>query len=108
MRPSRVCVFPICAAVAALAVLEMRAQNTADPSLVVLGNVGLPAVEEGAMPDVRYTPRSLAARRRATGGFSSRARLGLGGYYLPGRVIVKFRESAPSEQRASAIRAASP
>src|SRR5579872_3185414 len=108
MRTSGVCVFFLGAAVAAFTVLGLRAQNGTDPTFVVLANVGLPAVEEGAMPDVRDTPRAAAARRQAAGGALGRARLGAGGYYLPGRVIVKFRDGASSDERALAVRAASP
>src|SRR5438132_392507 len=107
-RP-RVWVFFLCAAMAALVVSGPRAQSGASSSVVVLGNVGLPAIDEGVIAEESHTPHSPeSVKREAIRDSLSRARLGAGGHYLPGRVIVKFRESASPKARASAVAHASP
>ena len=104
MRRPRVFGALLVAAFAA-AGLVLRGQ-TARPPLLIL-DVGLPAVDEGPIPDETHRPNSPEARQRA----SIRSGDGLvrasrsGRQYLAGRVIVKFRDGTPDAARDAAIQA---
>jgi serine protease len=99
---------PIAAAAALLVVA--RAQNVDSDRFVVLENVGLPAVDEGAIYEETHAPAAPESLRRAA--LRSAIRIdGVGASgvpYVPGRVIVKFRDDASASARAAVIAAASP
>src|SRR5436305_121850 len=107
MRGARVWLFLLCTSLAASAVVGSRAQNASSSSIVVLGGAGLPAIDEGAINSESRTFRSFETiHRAAVASGLSRARAGAGGRFLPGHVIVKFRDSASSVDRLSAVKAA--
>src|SRR4051812_31080448 len=96
------------AVAAALATLGVHAQTTSG-RYEVLEHVGLPAIDRGVIRDESHTPASPEAIRRAallarfhTDGISSS-----GAHYARGRVIVKFRDEAPSSARQEALSASS-
>jgi serine protease len=100
-----------CAAVAAgaLVTLGVRAQSPETLRYEVLQNVGLSAVDEGVIPDATHTPATLEALRRQAvkSALQGDAVSSAGVRYVPGRVIVKFRDGASESARANAIGAAS-
>lgn len=92
-----------------LATFARGAQGPPVPSFVVLEHVGLPAVDEGVLPDESHAPMAPEALRRAAMRRVLQAD-GVGASGTPfarGRLIVKFREAAPSAARLSAVAAAS-
>jgi serine protease len=96
------------ACLAGIVVIESRAQSVGNALFAVLENVGLPAIDLGVMSNEAHAHAPDSVRRTAARDAISRARPGLGGHYLPGRVLVKFRDSASSESRAFTLLAASP
>src|SRR5882757_3368862 len=101
----------LCTAVAVVAglVLAVRGQAPASRSLLQLENIGLPAIEGGAIWDVMREPGSAAAvRREARSTAQESTRTGTSGRsYTPGRVIVRFRDEVPQQDRLSVLRQAS-
>jgi serine protease len=94
---------------AGAATLSVRAQRPAADRLGIREGVGLPAVYEGAIPDLSHTPGAADSERRTavrallrTDGVSAS-----GVRYARGRVIVKFRDDAPAAARQTAIATAS-
>jgi serine protease len=95
---------------AAVVTLSLRAQTPGGAAqLDVRENVGLPAVDEGIVPDYSHTPVSVEARQRAairtalrSDGVSSS-----GARYDRGSVIVKFRDQASTSARMAAVASAS-
>ncbi len=81
--------------------LALHAQST---GLVIL-NVGLPAVDEDAVPDQTHRPGSPEAVRRAgIRSTSDPVRVGPSGRaFSAGRVIVKFKDEASEAARAAAL-----
>ncbi len=73
-------------------VLTVRGQVADDSRLQILQNVGLPAIDEGLLQDVRRVQDRVGAS---------------GARYVAGRVIVKFRDEAAMSERHAAVRAAS-
>src|SRR5262245_52720135 len=92
-----------------VAVFVVHGQAPVDAPLVILANVGLPAIDAGISFEETHTPASPEAIRRAairTAIQQQRmndAPLG----YVPGRVIVKFRDGAAAADRTDAVRSAS-
>ena len=108
MRLSRVA----CTLGTALFVLHggLGHSQTPPSSLSILQNVGLPAVEEGVIQGESHVPGSLEALRRAAirpiG--AAVARPGsAASKFLPGRVIVKFRQGTSPTARFSTLSRAS-
>src|SRR5262249_41210019 len=107
---SRAGVFFFLAAIAAaVATLRVQAQSPLPPYLVQ-ENIGLPAVDEGALlSDETHTPKSAEALRRA----GMRAMLhgdaiGSSGVpYKRGRLLVKFKDGVSQAAQAAAIASAS-
>ena len=109
MRRSRGLFASLTLAAAAAAVFVLHGQSGPDANFVVLEGVGLPAVDQGAIPDESHAPASSETRRRAdlrrtledarAGVASSR--------YVPGRLVVRFKDDASSEARLDAVRSIS-
>jgi serine protease len=99
----------VTAVVAVGLVLGLRGQTADDSRFAVLANVGLPAVDEGALADDSHRPTSPETLRRAAFSKSLNAqRMGASGLsYTPGRVIVKFRDEAQMQDRRDAVKRAS-
>jgi serine protease len=97
-------------AVGALAARNVRAQASDASRYIVLEHVGLPAVDEGVMPDETHSPSAPEARRRAAvrAAMTSDGVGRSGAHYTPGRLIVKFHDEASPSARAAALSAASP
>jgi serine protease len=93
---------------AALITLGLRAQ-TVDEQFVVREGLGLPAVDIGVQHEETHRPKSPEALRRSALHAALRAERvsSSGAHYVPGRVIVKFRDDASSSARVSAMAAAS-
>jgi serine protease len=96
--------------VAALGALGGQAQTPEPGRLVIQANVGLPAVDQGAIYGETHTPSSLESFRRQairavlhSDGVSSS-----GVPFTRGRMIVKFRDSATAADRARALTSAAP
>jgi serine protease len=111
MSPTRVFSCGV-ALVAGLITLGLRAQTTPATGQASLGlrpNVGLPAIDGGAVADYTHTPAAFEARRRAA--IRSRLRSdGVGSSAVPyarGKVIVKFRDEASPTARMDAVSSAS-
>ena len=102
MRRSRTFV-PLLATAVGLFSLVARGQNGA--SLTVL-DVGLPAVNEGPIPDETHRPGSPeAVRRAAIHASDDLVRSGRGGRaYTAGRVIVRFKDDTSAGARDAAVR----
>src|SRR5262245_57724832 len=101
--------FAAAAVAAALATIGTRAQTATPARLDIRENVGLPAVDEGALLDVVHTPYATQTLRRqairaalhADGVSSS------GAPYKRGRMIVKFKDGVSPEARAAIASASS-
>ncbi len=95
---------PVVSAAVLLAGLVVRGQT--ESPLVIL-NVGLPAVNEDAIPDDTHRPASPeAVRRAAIHAADDPVRVGGSGRpFGAGRVIVKFRDDASESARDAAVRA---
>src|SRR5687767_12546142 len=83
--------------------------QTANQSLVVIENLGLPAIDTGVVQDESHAPNTAEAiRRRALGAALAAQRTGQAtGRYAPGRVIVKFRDAISTTGRLTALSTAS-
>src|SRR5262245_46551610 len=93
---------------AALITLGLRAQ-TVDEQFVVREGLGLPAVDIGVQHEESHTPKSAEALRRNALHAAIRPERvsSSGARYVPGRVIVKFRDDVSTGARLSAMSAAS-
>jgi serine protease len=93
--------------VAAALVLSVRGQaQNARPSLQI-ANVGLPAIDEGVIWDESHTPSSDRARA-ARAAMAQTNAVGVSGRaYVPGKVIVRFRDNVPTDERRTVMREAS-
>lgn len=89
----------------AFVILGLLVHGQSGPQLTVL-NVGLPAVDEGPIPDDTHRPASPEAiRRAAIRAADDAVRPGrTGRAFTAGRVIVKFRDAASASARDAAIR----
>ena len=87
----------------------VRGQTAANQSLVVLEDLGLPAIDAGVLQDDSHRPNSAEAiRRRALGAALAARRTGrTTGRNTPGRVIVKFRDAVSTTGRLTALSMAS-
>ena len=90
-------------------VIGLRGQTPDDPRIVILQNVGLPAVDEGLVIDESHTPDASASARRAAihAALLRTGQAGSGTRYVPGRVLVRFRDEASAGARQSAMAAVS-
>src|SRR2546426_225710 len=107
MGPSRVR-WVLVTLVLALGVMAVRAQIAPNPPFDILANVGLPAVDAGALRGDHQVsaPRDHRALRDA---IASVARIGpSGAAYAPGRVLVKFRAGGSATVAPQSLRTASP
>ncbi len=109
MRPLRVLCGCSSLAVAAL-VLHVHGQGPASPR-VLFDHFAPPAIEGDNRPDRSHAPDSPETRRRqslradsSTGDRTDRS----GRHYVPGRVVVKFRDGASTAQRLAAVASAAP
>lgn len=94
--------------VAAAGAFVLHGQSGPDANLVVLEGVGLPAIDQGAIFDESRTPASSATERRASLLRTLQdERAGVRASYVPGRVIVRFKDTASSDDRLNAIRSIS-
>lgn len=86
-----------------------RGQSPPAPHRVVVQRVGPPAIDRGLLPHGARGPGDRDMLRREALVRAARLdRVGAsGGRYVPGRVIVKFREGAAASSKASAIARAS-
>src|SRR5206468_12608395 len=84
----------------AFGVLVAHSQST-DERHVIL-NVGLPAIDVGLLQDETHAPQTPETRKRvALAAALDAGREGrLGSRYVPGRVIVKFRDETPAARLA--------
>jgi serine protease len=109
MRRSRARAAGAMLAILAGCALTLRGQESSESRLQILQNVGLAAVDEGALADETHRPASPEALRRAAfrvtadrdGAGVSRQR------YRPARLIVRFRDQAGMSERRGAVKAAS-
>src|SRR5436309_7016613 len=102
MRRARV-PFSVFLAVIAVVIFAMggRGQDRSLPGAVV--GIGLPAIDSGVVSDESRRPgsRETVTRRSIRSSSSDRSVVGAG--YVPGRVIVKFRDGVSTETRLSAL-----
>jgi serine protease len=88
--------------------LVTHGQTARDSNFVVLQRVGLPAIDQDPIFDMSHTPASLESVHRTE---LRRAvedqRAGLSVPYVPGRLIVRFKDEASSQDRIDALRSAS-
>ena len=98
--------FVSCSCGVALLVLASRITAGAPArSLIVAEHVGLPAIDEGVIQEESHAPDAPEAIKRA----ALRRRLrptrvsALGTHYVPGRILVKFREGASDAERRDAV-----
>jgi serine protease len=91
-------------AVAAGLVIGLRGQ-VQDNARTWIQDVGLPAIDQGVLGDESHSPSSVeTARRAALGASFARDRMGASGIrYVPGRVLVKFRDAASAADRQAAM-----
>ena len=99
------------ALVAGLITLGLGAQTTPVTGQGPLGlrpNVGLPAIDGGALADYTHTPATFEARRRAAirSALRSDGVSSSGASYARGKVIVKFRDDASPTARMNAVSSA--
>ncbi|HJZ77878.1 MAG TPA: S8 family serine peptidase [Vicinamibacterales bacterium] len=95
---------------AAALVLSLKGQTATGRLPYDIQDIGLPAVEENAIPNSPKTPAQAIDRaRRAAAIVQSRARRsGSRRSFMPGKVIVRFRDEVSSEERVALARGASP
>jgi serine protease len=94
-----------------LVILPRRGQAQDGSRLDVIMGLGLPAIDRGVVADPSRLPGGpeAVARRALETASTPRDLVGEGGSrYVPGRVIVKFRDGVSSASRLSALSAASP
>jgi serine protease len=101
LRPRLLCAGVV---VAAGVVVGLRAQ-TPDHARAYIQSVGLPAVDLGVLADESHTPSTVEnARRAALHASLVRDGAGAGGArYIPGRLLVKFRDTATAAERQAAM-----
>jgi serine protease len=89
--------------IAAVLVLGLRGQ-TRDTARISIQSVGLPAIDRGVIADESHAPATVeTARRAALRSSLVGDRVGAAGIrYIPGRLLVKFREVASVAERQAA------
>src|SRR3989442_3261408 len=91
---------------AAVLVLTLRGQAPdARPSLQI-ADVGLPGIDEGVVWDESHTPSSDRARAARAAMAQTNAAGVPGRAYVPGKVIVSFRDNVTMDERRSLMREA--
>src|ERR1700730_6500744 len=112
MRGVRAVLFVLAVSVSVVIVILPGRAQAPDPSpLDVIMGLGLPAIDRGVVMDPFRAPGGPDAfvRRALQTASTSHDLEGEGGArYLPGRVIVKFRDGVPAASRLSALSATSP
>jgi serine protease len=100
-RARTVCVTSV---VVAGLVLGLRGQ-TRDSSRIFIQNVGLPAIDQGVIAGESHGPGTIeSARRVALQASLVRDRIGSAGIpYVPGGILVKFRDAASADDRQTAM-----
>src|ERR1700704_5206516 len=90
-------------AIAAGLVIGLGGQ-TRDNSRNWIQNVGLPGIDQGVIADESHSPASVeTARHAALQAALVRDRIGTTGIpYVPGRILVKFRDTASATDRRAA------
>ena len=83
-----------------------QGQSTVPPR-IVLQKVAASGIDRGVSPDLRRPPRTSESPRPSTAAVLTDRRGIAGGRWMPGRVIVKFRDSAPEADRLAAVTGAS-
>src|SRR5271154_2140469 len=89
-----------------LATIGLRGQTPNVPPVILLG-VGLAAVEEGVMHDTPQVPGGALQLRRAALQAALVRASDAGSRYVPGRVIVRFRDETSAGARQLALAAVS-
>lgn len=95
---------------AALSTLTVRTQNPVASPRVIVSRVAPPPIEQGKMPYFWRSPDSAETRQRESIRVIGRTvdrTDSKGREYVPGRLIVKFRETAAPSARSSALSAVS-
>jgi serine protease len=88
--------------------LTLRGQGTNASRVQILQGVGLPAIDEGVLPDDTHHPASPEALRRAAFHVTLDGDVEvIRSQSRAGRVIVRFRDETPMSERRAAVRAAS-
>jgi serine protease len=94
------------AGIAAALVLTVHGQSA--PLPIHIETVGLPAVDEGVILDSPRRPSLAPARARRAAAIARPGRRGAGGrLYVPGKVLVRFRDDVSVDSRREVARAAS-
>ncbi len=93
------------AVVAAALAIGLRGQTRDESRFAIVENLGLPAIDEGIAVDSTHRPGAAVDLRRAAirASVMRSATGGAGARYVPGRVIVKFKDTASESARASAM-----
>src|SRR5471032_2647382 len=105
----RACAVCVTLTLAGGLVIGLHGQTADAPRMVVLQNVGLPAIDEGVVTDESHTPDAPASARRAAihAALVGAGPNGAGSRYVAGRVLVRFRDEASAAARQSAMAAVS-
>jgi serine protease len=79
--------------------------QTRDTPRISIQTVGLPGIDQGVIADESHSPSSVETARRAALQTSlARDRVGVAGLrYVPGRILVKFRDGASAAERHAAM-----
>src|SRR5690349_6036114 len=103
-RPARV---RFALSIAALIVLTVAHGSSQDAvsSKRLVQTIAAPAIDRGLTPDLAPPPRTAKSIRPAVDGTLRVDRTGrFGASYVPGRVIVRFRDGTPPAVRDAALR----
>jgi serine protease len=108
MRRSSVCLSGFTLVASVLAVFVLHGQSSTDSQFVVLEGVGLPAIDGGVATETTHAPVSAETLRRIDLRRTIEdQRAGRSLPYLPGRLIVRFKDTASSADRVNALQSAS-
>ncbi|HEY2152447.1 MAG TPA: hypothetical protein VGH34_16680, partial [Vicinamibacterales bacterium] len=85
--------------------IGLRGQTADESRFAIVQNLGLPAIDEGVVADSTHRPGAEVELRRAAirASVARSTGNGVGSRYVPGRVIVKFKDTASEGARASAM-----
>src|SRR3954470_11993946 len=90
------------------AALALTVHGQSAPLPIHIETVGLPAVDEGVIVDSPRTPSLAPARARRAAAITRASRRGAAGrVYVPGKVLVRFRDEVSTNVRREVARAAS-
>src|SRR5258706_14192553 len=90
--------------VATALVLTIRGQAPDARPSVQIADVGLPGIDEGVVWDESHTPSSDRARAARAAMAHTNAAGVRGRSYVPGKVIVRFRDEVPADERRGVMR----